>query len=68
MQVGNVYLFSADYVISTGNKVSPCSQKAHGLKEKIGVKKKIPQVFSSVMRNQENKTGHCDMKENLYKI
>lgn len=67
MQVGNVYLFSADYVISTGNTVSPCSQKAHGLNEKIDVKK-IPQVFSSVVRNQENKIGHCDMKENLYKI
>lgn len=67
MQVGNVYLFSADYVISTGNKVSPCSQKAHGLNEKTDVKKN-PTVFSSVVRNQENKIGHCDMKENLYKI
>ena len=49
MQVGNVYLFSADYVISTGNKVSPCSQKAHGLNEKTDVKKN-PTVFSSVVR------------------
>ena len=38
VQPGNMYLFSADYMISTGNKVSPCSHKAHGLNGKIDVK------------------------------